>query len=141
MTRFAKKSFELSPATFNNISVISWWSVLLVEETEYSEKTTDLPIQNVIKRTASISYIANYPCISKTTYRSSQERLGLRLWCWTPLATLFLDFKVNFSLLRRKIKYLVSRVIFSMCIIDCCLTSIDHYFSCIYSKNRFTIHV
>jgi len=27
-------------ATFNNISVISWWSVLLVE---YPEKTTDLP--------------------------------------------------------------------------------------------------
>jgi hypothetical protein len=30
-------------ATFNNISVISWRSVLLVEETEYPEKTTDLP--------------------------------------------------------------------------------------------------
>ena len=31
-------------ATFNNISVISWLSVLLVEEIrEYSEKTTDLP--------------------------------------------------------------------------------------------------
>ena len=30
-------------ATFNNISVISWWSVLLVEETEYPELTTDLP--------------------------------------------------------------------------------------------------
>ena len=30
-------------ATFNNISVISWWSVLLVGETgEYPEKTTDL---------------------------------------------------------------------------------------------------
>ena len=29
-------------ATFNNISVISWRSVLLVEETEDSEKTTDL---------------------------------------------------------------------------------------------------
>jgi hypothetical protein len=29
-------------ATFNNISVISWQSVLLVEETEYPEKTTDL---------------------------------------------------------------------------------------------------
>jgi len=30
-------------ATFNNISVISWWSVLLVEETtEYPEKTTDM---------------------------------------------------------------------------------------------------
>ena len=29
--------------TFNNISVISWWSVLLVEETGGPEKTTDLP--------------------------------------------------------------------------------------------------
>ena len=28
--------------TFNNISVISWQSVLLVEEKEYPEKTTDL---------------------------------------------------------------------------------------------------
>ena len=28
---------------FNSLSVISWWSVLLVEETEYQEKTTDLP--------------------------------------------------------------------------------------------------
>ena len=30
-------------ATFNNISVISWRSVLLVEETEYPEKIIDLP--------------------------------------------------------------------------------------------------
>jgi len=29
-------------ATFNNISVILWWPVLLVEETEYLDKTTDL---------------------------------------------------------------------------------------------------
>ena len=29
-------------ATLNNISVISWWSVLLVEKTEYPEKTIDL---------------------------------------------------------------------------------------------------
>jgi len=29
-------------ATFNNISVTSWWSVLLVEETGDPEKTTDL---------------------------------------------------------------------------------------------------
>jgi hypothetical protein len=29
-------------ATFNNISVISWRSVLLVEETEDPEKTTNL---------------------------------------------------------------------------------------------------
>jgi len=30
-------------STFNNISVISLQSVLSVEETEYPEKTTDLP--------------------------------------------------------------------------------------------------
>jgi len=29
-------------AIFNNISVMSWRWVLLVEETEYREKTTDL---------------------------------------------------------------------------------------------------
>jgi len=29
-------------ATFNNISVISWRSVLLVRKPEYPEKTTDL---------------------------------------------------------------------------------------------------
>ena len=34
--------FMVFNATFNNISVISWWSVVLVEETEYPEKTTDL---------------------------------------------------------------------------------------------------
>ena len=32
----------LCNAIFNNISVVSWQSVLLVEETEYQEKTTDL---------------------------------------------------------------------------------------------------
>ena len=30
-------------ATFNNISVVSCWSVLLVEEQEHPEKTIDLP--------------------------------------------------------------------------------------------------
>jgi len=30
-------------ATLNNVSVISWRSVLLVEKPEYPEKTTDLP--------------------------------------------------------------------------------------------------
>jgi hypothetical protein len=30
-------------ATFNNILIISWLSVSLMEEEEYPEKTTDLP--------------------------------------------------------------------------------------------------
>ena len=30
-------------ATFNNMSIISWRSVLLVDETGVSRKTTDLP--------------------------------------------------------------------------------------------------
>ena len=29
-------------ATFNNISVLSWLSILLVDKPEYSDKTTDL---------------------------------------------------------------------------------------------------
>jgi hypothetical protein len=33
-------------ATFNNISAISWWSVLLVEETGVPGETTDLPQVN-----------------------------------------------------------------------------------------------
>ena len=44
---FSQKSDKLISvmvfnATFNNISVISWRSDLLVEETEYPEKRTDL---------------------------------------------------------------------------------------------------
>jgi hypothetical protein len=30
-------------ATFTNISVISWWSVLLVDETEVPGESIDLP--------------------------------------------------------------------------------------------------
>jgi hypothetical protein len=30
-------------ATFNNSSVISWWSILLMEKLVYAEKTTGLP--------------------------------------------------------------------------------------------------
>jgi hypothetical protein len=30
-------------ATFNNISVIPWWSVLLTEETRVPGETTELP--------------------------------------------------------------------------------------------------
>ena len=41
------------------------------------------------------------------------------------------DFQVNFSLLRKMIKYRVSGVFFSICMIDCCLTSSKHYFRCI----------
>ena len=36
------ENFMFNP-TFNNISVISWRSILLVEEPEYTEKTTNLP--------------------------------------------------------------------------------------------------
>jgi hypothetical protein len=39
---FGLVCFMVLNATFNYISVIMWRSVLLVEETEYPEKTTDL---------------------------------------------------------------------------------------------------
>ena len=35
-------------ATFNNISVISWLSVLLVEKPDYPQKTTDKSLTNFI---------------------------------------------------------------------------------------------
>jgi hypothetical protein len=34
--------FMVFNATFNNISGMSWWSVLLKEETEYPDKITEL---------------------------------------------------------------------------------------------------
>jgi hypothetical protein len=40
--RYGLVWFMVFNATFNNISVISWRSVLLVEDTCYLEKTTDL---------------------------------------------------------------------------------------------------
>jgi len=44
-------------ATLNNISVISWWSVLLVRKPEYPEKTTDGGFQSNLPR-----QIQNCPC-------------------------------------------------------------------------------
>jgi hypothetical protein len=34
--------FMVFNATFNNISVVSWWSILLVGEPEYPGKTTEI---------------------------------------------------------------------------------------------------
>jgi mRNA deadenylase 3'-5' endonuclease subunit Ccr4 len=45
-------------AIFNNISAISWWSLLLVGKTEYPEKTTDL--LQVTDRPAKVWY----PCMA-----------------------------------------------------------------------------
>jgi hypothetical protein len=47
-------------AIFNNISVISWWSVLLVEETGvYLEKTTDM--SQVTGKTLSHTIVLSTP--------------------------------------------------------------------------------
>jgi hypothetical protein len=45
-------------ATVNNISVIWWWSVLLVEETGVPEKTTDLPHLVADK----LHHVSSTPC-------------------------------------------------------------------------------
>jgi hypothetical protein len=48
-------------ATFNNISVISWWSVLLVEETRVpGEKTTNL--SQVTDKLLSHNVVSSTPC-------------------------------------------------------------------------------
>jgi hypothetical protein len=51
-------------ATFNNISVISWRSDLLVGEPEYLEKTTDLSTlsYNVVSSTPCNERNSNSPC-------------------------------------------------------------------------------
>jgi len=57
-------------ATFNNISIISWWSVSLVEETgspEYPEKTTDLSWA-VFKSTTLVVLGTDCTCSCKYNY-------------------------------------------------------------------------
>jgi hypothetical protein len=60
-------------ATFNNISAISWLSVLLVEETEEREKTTDL------------SQVTDKLDKSCTPYICNQCISSLMLWVWISI--------------------------------------------------------
>ena len=67
--------------TFNNISVISWQSVLLVEETKVQEKTTELPQvtdkQNVVSSTPRLSRIR--------THNISGDRPRRPLYYWRSI--------------------------------------------------------
>jgi hypothetical protein len=56
-----KFSFMVLNVTFNNISVISWQSVLLVEENGVPEKTTDQ--QQVTDKLLSHNVVWSRPCL------------------------------------------------------------------------------
>ena len=50
--------------TFNNILVILWRSVLLVEETRVPEKTTDLELSQVTEKLLSYNVVSSSPHLS-----------------------------------------------------------------------------
>jgi hypothetical protein len=62
-------------ATFNNISAISWWSILLKEETEYPDQTTHL--QQV---TYKLYYIMLYRAHLAISWVRTRNFIGHRHW-------------------------------------------------------------
>jgi len=73
-------------ATFNNISVITWQSVLLVEKTEYPEKTTDLSqvtdklYNKCVRALGQIVFLHETNLIKLTIHLKSLCKLDLKIF-------------------------------------------------------------
>ena len=92
-------------ATFNTISAISWCSILLVEETEYSEETTDLSRINIWWYIDWLTFNENFSSISAISWR--KQVLYTNFYNYSTLR-----YKLDLCIKNHKIKNTVIKALF-----------------------------